>query len=63
MRYGRAIKELYRFFLSFFCYLTPVTSNRYKLDEAIRVQLRESAKIRKRESLQMDEATLVPDWF
>lgn len=64
MRYGRAINGLYCFFLSvslcFFPYLTPATSNRYKLDEAIRVQLRESEEIRKRESLQMGEATLVP---
>lgn len=44
---------------SAFLYLTPAISNGYKLDEAIRVQLRESAEIRKRESMQMGEATLV----
>lgn len=39
--------------------VTPATSNRHKSEGAIRVQLRESVKIRKRESLQMAEATLV----
>lgn len=41
-------------------YLTSTMFNRYKSKEAIRVQLRESAEIRKRESLEMVEATLVP---
>lgn len=48
-------------YLSFSRYLTPTMSNRYKSEEAIRVQLSESAEIRKREeSLEMVEATLVP---
>lgn len=67
MRYGRTIKEPCRFStfsipLNLFFsrrYLTSTMSNRYKSKEAIRVQLRESAKIRKRESLEMVEATLV----
>lgn len=41
-------------------YLTSTMSNRYKSKEAIRVQLRESAEIRKYESLDMAEPTLVP---
>jgi len=40
-----------------------VTSNRYKSEVAIHVQSRERAKIRKRENLQMLEATLVLAWF
>ena len=40
-------------------YLTSTMSNRYKSEEAIRVQLSESAEIRKRKSLEMVEATLV----
>lgn len=67
MRYGRTIKEPRRFsafsiplHLSFSRrYLTSTMSNRYKSKEAIRVQLRENAKIRECESLEMVEAMLV----
>jgi len=41
-------------------YLMLTVFNKYKSKEAIHVQLCESAEIRKRESLEMVEATLVP---